>query len=160
MTKKQRKTRGGQRTNWKEWVTPERLTLLEGWARSGLTNEQIARNIGVAESTLYNWLRDQPKIKEALKKGKEVIDFEVENALYKSAIGFWADDPDGNPYEYVKPSPGAQIFWLKNRKPHMWREKQEVQHSGQVNSNVNLSNLSEKELRALAEMEIDEDETE
>lgn len=69
------------------WLTPEGLIKLEGWARDGLTDEQIARNIGIVESTLYDWKNKFPDISESLKKGKEVVDYEVENALLKKALG-------------------------------------------------------------------------
>lgn len=94
----------------KDWLEPDKLVLLEGWARDGLTNEQIANNIGINVKTLYEWKNKESNISNALKKGKEVIDFEVENALLKSAL-------EGNVT--------AQIFWLKNRKKEQWREKQE-----------------------------------
>lgn len=93
---------------YQEWIEPEGLIRLEGWARDGLTDEQIAKNMGVAYSTLREWKKSQPAISAALKKGKEVVDFEVENALFKAAI-------EGNTT--------AQIFWLKNRRPDKWRDK-------------------------------------
>lgn len=95
---------------YQEWLDPDGLTLLEGWARDGLTEEQIARNIGCGLSTLKEWKNKFPAILDALKRGKEVVDFEVENALLKSAM-------DGNTT--------AQIFWLKNRRPDKWRDKPE-----------------------------------
>lgn len=91
-----------------DWIEKDKLILLEGWARDGLTDEQIAHNIGIARSTLFEWRKRQKDIEDALKKGKEVVDFEVENALLKNAL-------DGNVT--------AQIFWLKNRKKKDWREK-------------------------------------
>lgn len=84
------------------------MTLLEGWARDGLTDEQIAYNAGITTSTLYAWKSKYSEISEALKKGKEVVDFEVENALLQTALS-------GNVT--------AQIFWLKNRRPDQWRDK-------------------------------------
>lgn len=95
---------------YQEWLESDGLTLLEGWARDGLTEEQIARNIGCGLSTLKEWKNKFPAILDALKRGKEVVDFEVENALLKSAM-------DGNTT--------AQIFWLKNRRPDKWRDKPE-----------------------------------
>lgn len=62
------------------------MTLLEGWARDGLTDEQIAHNAGITAATLYEWKKKYPEISEALKKGKEVVDFEVENALLQTAL--------------------------------------------------------------------------
>lgn len=95
---------------YQEWLEPDGLTLLEGWARDGLTDEQIAKNIGIAVSTLYDWKSRFPEFSKALKKGKEVVDFEVENALLKSAL-------EGNTT--------AQIFWLKNRKRDKWKDRPE-----------------------------------
>ena len=93
-----------------EWLEPDKLILLEGWARDGLTKEQIAHNIGIGRTTLFEWEQKEPNIANTLKKGREVVDFEVENALLKNAL-------DGNVT--------AQIFWLKNRKKEQWREKVE-----------------------------------
>lgn len=95
---------------YQEWLEPDGLTLLEGWARDGLKDEQIAKNIGISESTLYDWKKKYPDFSKALKRGKEVVDFEVENALLKSAL-------DGNTT--------AQIFWLKNRRRDKWKDKPE-----------------------------------
>lgn len=94
-----------------EWLEADKLVLLQGWARTGLTNEQIANNIGIDVATLYRWKKDNDKICNALKEGREVTDFQVENALYQNAL-------NGNVT--------AQIFWLKNRKKNEWREKIEL----------------------------------
>ena len=110
----------------KEWLEEDKLILLEGWARDGLSLEQIAKNIGINECTIYDWKKKEVKISEALKKGKEVVDFEVENALYKSAM-------EGNVT--------AQIYWLKCRKKEKWGEK-EVPNNNEVNERItNIANL-------------------
>lgn len=70
------------------WLTEDGLTLLEGWARDGLTDEQIAEKLDIRRETLYAWKNKYPNISNALKKGKEVIDRQVENALLKRALGF------------------------------------------------------------------------
>ena len=69
------------------WLSSEGLLKLESWARDGLIDEQIAENIGINPATLYDWKKKYPEISEALKKGKEVVDIEVENALLKRALG-------------------------------------------------------------------------
>ena len=109
-----------------EWN--DKLELIEGWARAGLTNEQIAKNMGISENTLYIYKDKYVEFDEALKKGKEVVDFEVENALYKNAIGYHYNEEqvtnDGRVVEvekYSKPQTTAQIFWLKNRMSKTWR---------------------------------------
>lgn len=96
------------RGKYEYWLTEDGLTLLEGWARDGLIDEQIAKNMGVAYSTLRDWKEKYSALSAALKKGKDVVDYQVENALLQSAL-------DGNTT--------AQIFWLKNRRPDKWRDK-------------------------------------
>lgn len=75
-----------------KWVTPEGLIQLEGWARDGLTDEQIAHNIGIGTTTLYRWENKKREIWESLKRGKSVVDREIENALFKRAKGFTATE--------------------------------------------------------------------
>lgn len=71
-----------------QWLTEEGLLQLEAWARNGLTDEQIAANIGIGKTTLYRWKNEFREIRESLKKGKEVVDIQVENALLKRALGY------------------------------------------------------------------------
>lgn len=109
---------------YEKWLEPDNLLLLEAWARDGLTDEQIASNIGIRRETLCEWKKKYPNISNALKRGKEVVDIEVENALHKLAV-------DGNIT--------AIIFWLKNRKPDKWRDKpKEISSSlEQIATNIN-----------------------
>ena len=71
-----------------EWLTDEGLIKIEGWARDGLIDKQTAENIGVAYSTFREWVKKFPALSASLKRGKEVVDRQVENALFKSAIGY------------------------------------------------------------------------
>lgn len=73
---------------YKEWLEPDGLLLISAWARDGLTDEQIAHNMGVNVRTLYEYKNKYPQISQSLKKGKEVVDYEVENALLKRAMGY------------------------------------------------------------------------
>lgn len=133
-----------------EWEDDEdKLLLLESWARAGLSDQDIASNIGINVRTLYKWKNRSVRICQSLKNGKEVADYKVENALFKKAIGFTAIDKvvstkrvveykDGKRVReisepvvveierYYPPDTVAEIFWLKNRKPELWREKQEI----------------------------------
>lgn len=119
-----------------DWLTEENLALLEGWARDGLSDIQIAQNIGISDRTLYRWKKEYGQICQSLKKGKEVADYQVENALFKRALGYTIEikeqkiDKYGCVHDLVKdvhipPDTGAIAFWLKNRKPDKWREKQD-----------------------------------
>ena len=73
---------------YQEWLEPDKLILLEGWARDGLTDEQIAKKMDINVATLYRWKNNHCEIRKALKKGKEVVDRLVENALLKRALGY------------------------------------------------------------------------
>lgn len=158
---------------YEEWQTPEGILKLEGWARDGLTDEQIAHNIGIRRSTLYDWKNKYPDISDALKRGKEVVDREVENSLLRRATGtkthsvtykmvkvdedvlkarrvrflnsYKLNHPDLSKNELMlvavenvptyeripimevenelAPDTSAAIFWLKNRKPEMFRDQ-------------------------------------
>lgn len=124
---------------YQRWLEPEGLQLLEGWARDGLTDEQIADNMGISTSTLYDWKNKYSEISEALKKGKEIVDIQVENALLKRALGYSysevTTEKDGNKIKQkitkkqVIPDTTAQIFWLKNRRPDKWRDKPPIDDS-------------------------------
>ncbi|MDT2864678.1 helix-turn-helix domain-containing protein [Vagococcus carniphilus] len=129
-----------------EWITEEGLIKIEGWARDGLTDEQIANNIGVNVRTIYDWKNKFSQFSHALKKGKDVVDRQVENAMFKSAIGYEYDEitkelnKDGElevtkvVTKQVQPNSTAGIFWLKNRKPKEWRDKIETEHSGHIST--------------------------
>lgn len=136
---------------YKEWITKEGLLKIEGWAKDGLTDEDIAYNMGINRKTLYEWKKKYPPISDALKTGKEVVDRKVENALFKSAIGYEYTEvkeyieqtDDGKKKKkiekttkHVPANTTAQIFWLKNRKPKQWRDKQDIEHSGGLNITV------------------------
>ena len=140
------------------WLSPD--GLLEAYARDGLTDEQIAKNLDITPSTLYEWKRRYSEISEALKKGKEVVDIEVENALLKRALGYSYEEKKVEVSEEgtkvtktikeVVPDTTAQIFWLKNRRPEQWRDKQDIEHSGAVNVRKVYDEMSEEELMELA----------
>lgn len=156
---------------YEKWLEPDGLLLLEAWARDGLTEEDIAKKIGVSRSTLSNWKNEYPDILDALKRGKEVVDIEVENALLKRALGYSYKEttkeriknPKTGEYELITtkevtkvvvPDTTAQIFWLKNRRPDIWRDKQNVELSGKTQTEVvnPYANLSEAQLIKLAEL--------
>lgn len=141
------------------WLTDEGLSLIGGWARSGLTMEQISHNMGINPDTLYTWKKRFPEITEVLKNSKEVADLEVENALFKSAQGYdtyeetWERQYNAKIKDFelvltkkvkkhVLPSNTAQIFWLKNRQPDKWRDKVE----SKIDANINTTTKTIAEL--------------
>lgn len=154
------------RGKYQEWLEPDNLLKLEAWARDGLTDEQIAHNMGIAYSTLRVWKEKYSAISAALKKGKEVIDIQVENALLKRALGYSynevtreriIDKKTGeNSLEITKtitkevsPEVTAQIFWLKNRKPEEWRDRKETRIDGDLNVTNEYETMSDEDLDKL-----------
>ena len=118
-----------------------KLILIEGWARDGLTDEQIYNNLGISKDSFYKYKKQYSDFSDSLKRGKEIVDYEVENALLKRALGYEYDEITYENGEEVKrvtkqvaPDTTAQIFWLKNRKPDKWRDKKDVEHSGEINN--------------------------
>ena len=100
-----------------EWESGDNLLRLKDWVRRGSTMKQVAENIGISMSTLYEWMRLSSEISETIKKGKDIPDILVENALLTAAL-------EGNTT--------AQIFWLKNRRPDLWRDKTESRVEAEV----------------------------
>lgn len=124
-----------------EWLTKDGLLKIESWARDGLTNEQIAKNIGITRKTLQEWINKYSDISNALKKGKEVVDIEVENALLKRALGYeyeevktLIEEVDGKKkkkvektIKHVPADVSAGIFWLRNRKGLVWSNRDAIE---------------------------------
>lgn len=143
---------------YEEWIEEDGLIRIAGWARDGLSLEQIADNIGISKPTLYAWIGKYPKIAEAIKQKKDIADRNVENALYKSAVGYEYEETkkeyeDGELIKetiikkVVPPNVSAAALWLKNRKPDQWRDKQEINVNGTLkNEQTKLDNLI-KQLR-------------
>lgn len=146
---------------YQTWITPEGLLKIEGWAKDGLTDEQIAGNMGITAKTLYEWKKRYGEICEALKKGKEIVDRQVENALLKRALGYTYTEKMTEKSDIgvkvritekeVAPDTTAQIFWLKNRKPEVWRDKKDVTMEGEVLSP--FQDLTTEELKKLIQDE-------
>lgn len=187
---------------YKKWLEPDNLIKLRSWARDGLTNEQIAKKIGVKRQTFQRWLSTYSDMSDALKKGKEIVDAEIEDSLIsimkkhtvtttqykmvkKDAFNLKAerskfaniyklDHPNATTEEVgiavaehvdvyekipisktvteVDPNASAIIFWLKNRRPDVYRD-QTFQKLNEANARKTLAEaqLSEAQLKAIEE---------
>lgn len=154
----------------------DKLLLIECWARDGLTDEQIFHNLDISKDTFYQYKKKYTDFSDALKRGKEVVDYEVENALLKRAMGYeyvettretkW--NPSTEQFELVEskkvtkhviPDTTAQIYWLKNRKPKQWRDKVDVDNTDVDNINngiINIANLINNPHKARSESDFNE----
>lgn len=111
-------------------------------SQQGATDREVAEALEVSERTIYRWQHDHPEFRQALQLGKDSADDRVEKSLYRRAVGYSFDaikimTYEGSvivePYvEHVPPDVGAAQFWLKNRRADKWRDKAELQHSGQL----------------------------
>ena len=142
---------------WKEWKSEENLGRLECWARAGLTDRMIAEEkIGIPEGGFEAWKQACPEIRERLDRGRELADNEVENALLRSARGYTVTIREpvkvrrqvgGKCVEdsiemvdktiHVPASVPAQIFWLKNRRPNLWKERLDPRRDDRTVEKVN-----------------------
>ena len=140
-----------------DWITPEGLARIEGWARDGLTLEQITKNCGCSTSTLREWNKKNPAISAALKTGREAADYQVENALYKRATGYEYDETtyvrseSGGNMEAVRqirktalPDTTAIIYWLKNRRPEKWRDKRDTDEDAEHSVTIRFQDDAEE----------------
>lgn len=132
-------------------------------ANLGSTNVQLAAIFGVAESTLYEWIALYPALSEAIKDGREHYDNNlVQRSLRDRATGYSHDDVHISNYQgeitetaitkHYPPDPASMIFWLKNRDPNRWKDKQDIQHSGVmgvVNMNVDEYKQARNEMLVL-----------
>lgn len=143
------------------WETPKGLDILRGLARRGLSDEDIAKSIGINKTTLYRWKAKSADISNALKEGKLVADLAVESALFKKATGFTVTDTKTTSFldketgelvegksevttKHVLPDTLAIMFWLKNRRPDLWKDKiVEANDTTETQLNTYLNKLSD-----------------
>ena len=130
-------------------------------AARGLTNPQIAKELGIATSTFNKWRSENKKFDEAVKAGKGIADAKVERSLYERAVGYTyterkmiteLDKDTGQPKatriekvdRVVPPDTTAQIFWLKNRKPQDWRDRRDIEMASEGDIVFNVMKASDK----------------
>ncbi|WP_302950909.1 hypothetical protein [Holdemania filiformis] len=127
------------RGKYETHVKPK-LDLIAQWARDGAIERDIAKKLGVSESTFSGYKKEHPELMQTLTVNKEVADARVESALYKRAIGYEYTETskevglDGvkikTTVKQVAPDVTAQIYWLNNRRPDRWRNKQDISIEG------------------------------
>ena len=124
------------------WLSDDGLVLLEAWARDGYKYMDIAERMDITPQLLSKWKKRYPEIGQALQSGKEVVDYKVENALLKSALGFttkeitvtigrrqingeWVNITKETKTKEVIPNVTACLAWLNNRKPDVWKKNRD-----------------------------------
>lgn len=129
------------------------LVIVQALAKRGLTIVQLAETLDVSPSTVNKWMVEYPDFSEAIKEARDISDESVEASLFQRATGYsvkatkvflpaGSTEPVYAPYiEHFPPDPTSMIFWLKNRRPEQWRDKQEIEHSGKLD----MTSLSQEE---------------
>lgn len=155
---------------YKKWLKDENLAKVTKWAKDGLFDCQIADKMGINKSTFYEWIKIYPEFSDAIKKGKEIADKEIVNALYKRALGYSYKeireeyvtddngvirDKDGKSTKEVTvthksepPNTAALIYWLNNRRPDEWSNKSKLD----VDGNINIADVLAKARQRLEDL--------
>lgn len=137
--------------------SPDMPERAKGLALLGYTNAEIAQTFGIALSTFYEWKKIYPELSDAIKEGGSIIDVQVAQALYKRTQGYMVTEEKTEQSEngikttvaekHIPADTTAMIFWLKNRQPKQWRDKQEVDHSSSDGTmSPSTKELSDEEL--------------
>ncbi len=132
---------GGRPSKYESHVQPK-LLLIAAWCRNGLTDLEICKNLDIGKDAFIEYKKQYSELSDILKKNKEVIDTIVENALLKAALGYEYEETKLSEHgmerstKVAHPNTTALIFWLKNRNPGAWRDKQDLEHSGNVGVNI------------------------
>lgn len=138
------------------WLSDNGLLLIKSWAMEGLHQTEIAEKIGISYPTLTLWKQRYEEIAQALSEGKEIIDYKVENALLKAALGYkikevkvtigkrlvngeWVNITKETTTKEVGPNHTAALAWLNNRKPEMWRRKDKVVEIDDEDSDLKIT---------------------
>lgn len=125
-----------------DWLDEDKLMLLECWSRDGYTYKDIANRIGIQSCTLTSWMKKYPEIEKAVKSGREIVDYKVENALLKAALGYKTKETkviietDAKNRDVVRtvrevtekdvaPNVTACQVWLYNRLPEKWKRNRD-----------------------------------
>ena len=150
-----------------KWLEKDGLIKIKGWARDGLTDDEIAKKMGVSRSTFYGWLEKYSDILDAIKKGREPSNIILEDTAFERATKWktvkevtWERLYNNQTKQYeltttkeveknVPPDSTLLIFLMKSRMPDKYGDRQKVELSGQVDTNP-FAGLSEDQLRKLA----------
>lgn len=146
------------RSKLEDWLTDDRLFLISCWARDCTMHDLATEKLGISVKTLYEWIKKSKKFAAAIKEDREILDYKVENALLKRALGCTTTEekilfeyPPGHRTEGIVvqrevrhkehlPDTSAIFGWLNNRKPHEWkRNRDNALELGNEDNNVTIN---------------------
>lgn len=123
-------------------LSEDGLFLIQCMVRDGMSMDAIAKALGISPQTFWTWRQKSEALRDACARGKRLVDYEVENALLKAALGYKVETvkvitsraPNANGNRTVKvektvtetgPNVTACLAWLNNRKPDQWRKNRD-----------------------------------
>lgn len=139
------------------WTSEDGLLLVEAWTRDGITIEEICQKMGIQRVTYYAWKEKFPEFAKAINTSKELVDYRVENALLKAALGYKTKEIkvtlgkkifNGETVEMLKetttrevaPNVTACLAWLNNRKHDQWkRNRDKVMELDEEDNNISIT---------------------
>lgn len=140
-----KKAKDGRPTKYKKEYSEQAAKL----CALGATDIQLANFFGVCDKTIDNWKSSHPEFLRSLKESKAELDNRVVRSLFERAKGYshpeqkvFCNNGEITTHETTKhypPESTAMIFWLKNRQPEKWRDKQEIDLTGNLNVNFNMN---------------------
>ncbi len=159
--------KAGRKGKYEYWISPDGLLLIKGWARDGLSDKEIADKMHATSSTFYEWKKKFPEFSEALKKGREPVDVILEDTAFERATQWRTVKEVTRALQFnresgkkelvvikevekkVPPDSTLLIFLMKNRMKDKYGDKQQLEISGQLDTNP-FAGLTEEQLRKLA----------
>lgn len=153
---------------YSRWITEDGRRLIKGWARDGLTDEEIAKKMDISASTFYEWQKKYSEISEAIKRGREPTNVILEDTAFERATQWRTvkevtKEPRLNRKtgkielivvkeveKRIPPDSTLLIFLMKNRMKEKYGDRQQVELSGQIEANNPFEGLTEAQLRKLA----------
>ena len=129
---------GGRPTDYK----PEYAIQAGKICLLGATDKKLADFFEVSEVTINAWKKKYPEFLKSIKESKDIADGNVAKSLYERANGYSHPDVHIGNYKgmpiitdiikHYPPDATSMIFWLKNRQPEKFRDKQDIEHSGKL----------------------------
>jgi len=128
---------GGRPSKYKKLSEADLARVLK-YLQKGATIQEVAEFLEIHRDTVHDWMNNHKEFSDIIKNGRDMADDKVEQSFFKRATGFTKKVEEVHRGEVVRvkkyfpPADVPGIFWLKNRRPGRWKDKQVIEHEGGV----------------------------